>query len=153
MQEIQKREKFKYIEAGGRRWKVCKLDATTAAYIGYKVLMQALPMGLEGMLGLPKMEKRQGLTLMNKQEFRELVMDCLNACYEIKEAGGQELPVRAVTDTGAYGVEGLDDDLGLLVLLLFNVLSFNLAGFFGGKGLSLTDMLSPSDTNPADAKT
>jgi hypothetical protein len=152
MQEVKKRENFKIVNAAERKWKITKLDAMTAAYIGYKIVMQAVPMGLEQMLKLPA-TNRQNLALMSMQDFKELITLCLGACYELQAVNGSELPVKAVLDSGAYGVQGLEDDTKLLITLVFNVIMFNLTGFFGESALKGMSERLPADMFPANAKT
>jgi len=128
---MEKRETFKIIELNGRKWRIGKFDALTGSYIAYKLLFQALPMGLDSQIGnLPK-----GRETMSKDEFLALQRDCLSICQELKNVGGVDTPMVVMMPDGRWGVDGLQDDTVTVLALTAHALIFNVASFFEGDAL------------------
>jgi hypothetical protein len=123
-----KREKFKDVELHGRKWRIAKFDALTGSYVAYKLLFQMLPTPIEAQMEGVKLPA--GRSTMSKAEFVDLQKDCLAACSELIMVGSQIAPIPVITSVGAWGVEGVEDDLMLAMLLTVHCLVFNVAGFF-----------------------
>ena len=118
------KEKFKYIELGGRKWVIGKFDALTGSYIATKLMSSALPSGMEKQMeGVPL---PKGRSFMSREEFMELQIECLKVCYEDLKAG--KAPVMGANN--AWGVADVDDDMVLVMSLTIHVLIHNVAGFF-----------------------
>lgn len=136
MDEIKKRETYKDVKIGDRNFRIEKFDAYTGSYIAYKLMSEALPMGLGNQLGLPDTQK----VSMSKKDFMELQKDCLGVCYEHLPAG--ITPV--LNDNGSFAVNGLEKDPKTVIVLTIHALLFNVSSFFDenlldsiAKGLSL----------------
>jgi hypothetical protein len=127
MEKVEKRETFKVVEMGGRKFRIEKFDALTGSYIAYTLLNLALPPMLGKQLagsGIPVGGSSEG-RMMSKQEFFEFQKDCLGACYEVLD--GNTPPV--MTENG-FGVIGLEKDLSTVLMLTVHVLLFNVLSFF-----------------------
>lgn len=125
-----KRETSKIIEVSGRKFKIEKFDALTGSYIAFTLMEKFLPMGLEAKAGLANMPK--GRELLSREEFTQLQKDCLGVVSEILPAGAR--PV--IAENGYWGVNDIEKDTRLVILLTIHALAFNIAGFFDGEGLS-----------------
>lgn len=125
-----KRETEKIVTISGRKFKIEKFDALTGSYIAFMLIEKFLPMGLEAKLGLPSMPT--GREMMSRAEFAALQKDCLGVVSEV-------LPARAapvIAENGSWGIENIEKDTRLVLLLTVHALAFNVAGFFDGEGLS-----------------
>lgn len=128
-----KKETFKDVEVGGRKWRIGKFDALTGSYILYQVMSGVLPMGIETQMtgmGLPK-----GRGMMSKEDFISLQKECLGVCYELVTVGANNNPVPVILSNGAWGVEGINDDLNIVIALTVHSLLFNLISFFDESAL------------------
>jgi hypothetical protein len=123
------KEKFKYIELGGRKWVIGKFDALTGSYIAAKLMATALPKGMEQQMNMPNLPK--GRSFMSREEFQELQIECLKVCYEDLPAG--KAPVMGANN--AWGVADIEDDMVLVISLTIHALIHNVAGFFEGNAL------------------
>jgi hypothetical protein len=153
MEKVEKRETFKIVEMGERKFRIEKFDALTGSYIAYQLLNLALPPMLGGLLAkfeipLAVAGESQG-RMMSKQEFFEFQKDCLKACFEVLPGAkpGADAPV--MRDDRTYGVIGLEQDTATVLMLTAHVLLFNVQSFFEDgpwTGL-ITDLqtLMPSD--------
>ena len=74
----------------------------------------------------------QNRTGMTKQEFTKLLKDCLSVVYETLPVGDR--PV--FNDKGTWGLNEMQDNTPLVLLLAVNVLIFNIGDFFAANGLS-----------------
>lgn len=142
-----KREMFKEVEVSGRKFKIGKLDALTGSYITTLVLMQMLPFGDAQITG----EARKNTSLMSKDTFFDVQMDCLKVVTELKDIGGNMAPLPVMLSDGRWGVEGLDTDTMTVLTLTLHALIFNIADFFQGDVLD--NLIKPiSDLSPFNAK-
>jgi hypothetical protein len=111
------------------------MDAMTGSYVLYTIMTQALPR----LPGIPK--ELTGLSndsnVMSKEAFKSLQRDCLSACQEIivKDVQ-QEFPVNVILANGSWGVEGISDDVMLVVALTVHSLLFNVISFFDESALN-----------------
>lgn len=140
-----KRETSKIIEISGRKFQIEKFDALTGSYIAFTLLEKFLPLGMEAKAGLSGMPKER--TPMSKQEFTALQKDCLGAVSEILQAGSRPI----LNSNGTWGVQDIERDTQLVVLLTIHALAFNVAGFFDGEGLTGLKA-SLADIFPANSK-
>lgn len=125
---IKKREAFKDVELGGRRWRIGRFDAMTGSYITMLVLMQMLPMGLDEQIGIGSIGK--GRSLMDKKTFFDVQSDCLKVCSELQQVGESVAPVMVMLPDGRWGVGGVEDDITIILALTVHTLIFNISDFF-----------------------
>lgn len=146
---VKKREAFKDVEVGGRRWRIGRFDAMTGSYITMLVLMQMLPMGLDEQVGLGTLGK--GRSLMDKQTFFDVQADCLKICSELQTVGDSVAPIPVMLSDGRWGVGGVENDVTTILALTIHTLIFNISDFFQEGALNdLTKTFS--DTNLFNAK-
>jgi hypothetical protein len=154
------RETSKIVTIKGDRWKIGKFDARTGSYIAYKLLFQLLPMGMELNLQKVAIESGQSFTLpegrstMSKDEFIEIQTECLLVCSKLIMVGEVETAMPILMQGGRWGIEGISDDIFLVMMLTIHCLAFNVSGFFDEdtlkelkenvKGLSLFSMFNVS---------
>jgi len=142
-----KRELFKDIELGGRKWRIGKFDAFTGSFMLIKVTSIISPLlknidfkdvkKASDISGLNFTEMLAGITNLSEQDFNYIQKKCLGVCCECLPA--DFTPV--LNENGTFGVMELENDtstvLGLTVhALMFNVTSFfdeNLLGSLKGK--------------------
>lgn len=138
---IKKREAFKDVELGGRRWRIGRFDAMTGSYITMLVLMQMLPMGLDEQIGIGSIGK--GRSLMDKKTFFDVQSDCLKVCSELQQVGESVAPVMVMLPDGRWGVGGVEDDITIILALTVHTLIFNISDFFQEDALKdLTSTMS-----------
>jgi hypothetical protein len=143
------RETFKDVDVRGRKFRINKFDALTGSYVIYTVLTQVLPMGMgKKVAGL---EESSNLPAMTKEKFRELQMDCLRVCSEIKPAGNSIVPVPVLMADGRWGIEDLENDSTMVMALTIQALGYNVQSFFEGDALTLFKDMFQS-LNASDAK-
>ena len=131
------RAKEKTVELFGRKFKIKKFDAFTGSYILFTIMQKVLPAGMENQIPgensaslsetLP-----QNRSSMTKQEFTKLLRDCLTVVSETLPAGDR--PV--FNENGTWGLNDMEDNAPLVLLLAVNVLIFNIGDFFAANGLS-----------------
>lgn len=73
----------------------------------------------------------RALASISKEELHDFEKQCLNNVDMMKPAGWQR-----VMSGEAFGVDEVEYDPILALLLCYDVVEFNFSGFFGGKGLS-----------------
>ena len=145
-----KRESFKDIDIQGRKWRITRFDALTGSYIAYKLLFQMLPMGIEE--NVPGMNLPKGRSLMTKEEFVDLQKDCLAVCSELTVVGNQQVPIPILMRGGSWAIDGIDQDIMLVMVLTMHCLVFNISSFFEQDALNdLTDSFKA--LNPFNAST
>lgn len=125
---VKKREAFKDIDLGGRKWRVGRFDAMTGSYITMLVLMQMLPMGMDEQVGIGSVSK--GRSLMDKKTFFDVQADCLKICSELQQVGDSVAPIPVMLDDGRWGVGGIEDDMPTILALTIQTLIFNISDFF-----------------------
>lgn len=140
------RENSKIIEVGKRKFKIEKFDAFTGSYIAFTLMEKFLPMGLEQKAGFQNMPKNR--TLLSREEFIKMQKDCLSVVSEVLPA--RSAPI--LNENGSWGVNDIERNTQLVLILTIHSLAFNIADFFGGEGLKEL-MSSLADIFPADMLT
>lgn len=136
-----KREMYKEIDLGGRKWRIGRFDALTGSYITTLLMMQMLPMGMEDQMGLSSMAA--GRSLMNKQTFFDVQKDCLRVVHELKLVGDMMAPMPLMLEDGRWGVADIENDVPTILGLTIQALVFNISDFFQEGALNdLTKVLS-----------
>lgn len=120
---MEKRETSKIFEFGDRTWHIGKFNAWVGSYIAYKLMAEALPMGIGKQAGVPT---PKGSKQMNRADFTELQKDCLGVCSE--QLPGGLVPV--LNSEGNFAVVGLEHDTKTVLALTIQALVFNVADFF-----------------------
>lgn len=134
---MQPREKEKTVEVFGRKFKISKFDAFTGSYILFQLLEKVLPMGAEERIpgeGSASLAETlpQGRTLMSKAEFIKLQRDCLSVVSEVLPAG----PRPVFNANGTWGLNDMENNTPLVIMLTIHALVFNIGDFFAAGGLS-----------------
>lgn len=114
------RETFKDIELFERKWRIGKVDALTGSNI------------LRKFLGSGAQNAQQFVGTLTDEEFSSIQKGCLKSCYEIKTVGTQDMPMPIVMVDGRWGVEGLENDTGMVFVMTVAALTYNLSSFFDG---------------------
>ena len=131
--------KDKIIEAGGKRYKLTKLDADAGSYVAFKLAGVALPLmnGLSGKVSRDDMQLlSQAITSMGSQEFTEVQKILLSTVLALETSGGVDMPVPVLKADGTYTDEDLRTDAKTVIALTIQAALFNIGGFFDGEGLS-----------------
>ena len=132
---MEKREEYRDIELGGKKWRIGRFDALTGSYITTKILMQALPFIDEQVTGGVLSSKRS--SSMSKTDFFEIQTDCLKVCSQLQMVGAIETPVPVMLPDGRWGVgDGINTDMTTVIGLTAHVLIFNITDFFQGNTLN-----------------
>jgi hypothetical protein len=143
--EIEKRPKLKDVKVNGRDFRVKKFDALTGSYIAYRLMAEALPMGIGRAVGIPENASSKA---MSKQDFIEIQKDCLRVCFEILPAG----EICIMGENGQFAVSGLEDDASTVLALTVHSIMHNISGFFG-EGLLDSITKGMSNISQRDART
>jgi hypothetical protein len=138
------RQTQKTVEIQGRKFTIRAFDAFTGAYIAFELMEKMMPMGMEEKVAKmlqaegksPELMLPQSRALMTKGEFNSFIRDCLSVVSE--QLAGREAPV--LNKNGSWGVQDIENNTMLLLLLVINALAFNVADFFTGDGLK--DLMS-----------
>ena len=135
------RETEKIVEVLGRKFKIKKFDAFTGSYIMFQLMEKVLPMALEskvpveteqGTVGTLQNELPANRMHMSRKEFETLQRDCLSVVSEVLPAG-----TRPVFNTnGTWGLNDMEHNTMLVLLLTIHALAFNVGDFFAAGGLS-----------------
>lgn len=133
------RQTEKTVEIQGRKFTIKAFDAFTGAYVAFTLMEKMMPMGMEEkvMKALqaegknPELMLQQSRALMTKGEFNSFIRDCLSAVSE--QLKGRECPV--LNKNGSWGIQDIENNTMLLILLVVHALTFNVADFFTGDGL------------------
>lgn len=131
--------KDKIIEAGGKRYKLTKLDADAGSYVAFKLAGVALPLmnGLSGKVSRDDMKLlSQAIASMGRQEFTEVQKILLSTVLALETSGGVDMPVPVLKADGTYTDEDLRTDAKTVIALTIQAALFNIGGFFDGEGLS-----------------
>jgi len=137
-----KRETFKDVTIGEKKFRIGKFDAQTGSYIVYQLLSNFLPMIAKN--GLPNLDEKadtvlekitSSLPLMPREQFFQLQKDCLYVCNEIALAGNVETPIPVVLSDGSFCDKEMECDVVITMALMIHALVFNVSGFFGASGL------------------
>ena len=130
MEEIRRREKYQEFNIGEAKYRVRKFDAMTGSFIAFTIAQKALPAIMESQLGLDGTGRPQ----MSKNEFMDLLNECLSVAEIEKQAGF--LPI---LDGNGHLDLSLEDDTFTVMIIAMRAIKFNLESFFseeGGKALS-----------------
>lgn len=160
---MQKREVFKDIELSGRKWRIQKFTPLTGSYILYQLMYTMIPLGFDemvlsavgnqsgtdvgGLLGSMGMAVQR--TMMTRQQFVDLQMDCLKVCKELRPLGNDEAALDILMPDGRWAVE--EPDVMTVLMLMGHALIFNLTSFFEGNALS-EGLKTLRDLAPSGAK-
>lgn len=139
------REDSKIVEIAGRKFKITKMDAFTGGYILFTLIEKVLPSMLAYKFGATEEKPAEfsGSTedvmkampkiklALSKEEFNNLLKDALSAVYEVLPA--RSAPI--MNANGSWGVEGLEHNTQIVMILAVQSLAFNVIDFFGGEGL------------------
>ena len=144
------RQTEKTVEIQGRKFTIRTFDAFTGAYIAFTLMEKMMPMGMEEKVTKtlqaegknPEFMLPQSRALMTKGEFNSFIRDCLTVVSE--QLAGRDAPI--LNKNGSWGVADIENNTMLLILLVINALTFNIADFFTGDGLkdlqsSLQDLM------------
>lgn len=143
-----KREKYKEIDLGGKRWRIGRFDALTGSYISTLLVMQLLPLGLGNALGLENVSG--GKTLMSKETFIDVQKDCLKVVCELKLVGDVVMPLPVMLEDGRWGIGEIEDDAPTVMGLTIQALIFNISDFF--EEGALNDLMDKfMGTSPSNA--
>lgn len=129
------RETFKDVDIAGRKFRINKFDALTGSYIIYTVMTQILPMGMGKKID--GLDESSSMPIMSKEKFREIQIDCLKACSEIKPAGNSIAPMPIMMSDGRWASEEYENDAPLVMALTVQVLGYNIQNFLEGNALKL----------------
>jgi hypothetical protein len=143
--EIEKRPNFKDVKVNGRNFRVKKFDALTGSYIAYRLMAEALPMGVGKAVGIPESASPKA---MSKQDFIEIQKDCLRVCFEILPAG----ETCVMGENGQFAASGLEEDASTVLALTVHSIMHNVSGFFG-EGLLDSIAKGMSSISQQDART
>ena len=120
------RETEKMIEVMGRKFKIGKFDAFTGSYILFQLFEKIVPMGSL------QQELPKNRMAMNKEEFVKLQRDCLSVISEVLPAG----PRPIFNENGSWGLNDIEHNTPLVILLTIHALAFNVGDFFAAGGLT-----------------
>lgn len=135
------RETEKTVDVMGRKFKIKKFDAFTGSYIMFQMMEKVLPMALEakvpvetgqGAVGTLQNELPANRMHMSRQEFETLQRDCLSVVSEVLPAG----PRPVLNPNGTWGLNDVEHNTMLVLLLTIHALAFNVGDFFAAGGLS-----------------
>jgi hypothetical protein len=122
-----KREEFKDVEINGKKWRIGRFDALTGSWIATSLVFSALPMGLD----LKTSGATSSGTIINKETFKEIQIECLKVVSELTETdNGQLLPILVLLEDGRWSNKELSKDMTLAINLTIQVLIFNMSDFF-----------------------
>jgi len=86
----------------------------------------------------------KALSSISKEELYDFQKECLHRCDMLKDAGWQKVMIG-----DNFGVQEVEYDPILALMLCFDVVQFNFSSFFGGKGLS--SLLNPQSISKRNA--
>jgi hypothetical protein len=138
---VDKKESSKIVEINGRRFKFNRMDALTGSYVATKLLSKlssvamAIVAGAVDDMNLIAIEIAREISSLNKNEFFELEMDALGVVDELKNVTGMDDAIPIRHSGGTWAVEGIKDDIVLLMPLVVHSIMFNLSPFFDGDAL------------------
>ena len=131
------KEKEKFIDVNGQRYKLTKLDADTGSYVAFKIAGVALPllMGVQGKVTKDNIKLlSQAIASMNRADFLEVQKALLGTVVKIQSAGGVDMPMPVLKADGSYAEDELRQDAQTVISLTIQAALFNVGGFFSGQG-------------------
>ncbi len=126
--------KEKFVEVGGKRFKLTKLDADAGSYVAFKLAGVALPLaqGLSGDISSADMDLlSQAIASMNRRDFTEIQRILLGTVQRIENSGGVDMPMPVLKADGSYVDDDLRTDAQSVIALTIQAAMFNISGFFG----------------------
>jgi hypothetical protein len=121
-----KRETFKDIEEGGRKWRIGKWDARLAQYWVNKLVMSGGRVSEHSSPEEIQAVVAQNIASLGKPDYFDFQKDCLKVCAELQEmANGQVSPVPVLRIDGSWNVEGLDYDMKTVMALTMTAFTFS----------------------------
>ena len=127
------KQKTKYVEIEGKKYRINKLDARTACYIATKLAF-LLAGNFAGETDVNTETLQSALNGLNKSTFFELQNDCLRAVQYMRTIDGQEMPEAVLKADGTFTDSELEYNFYVVGRLTIEVLMFNVSNFFGEKG-------------------
>lgn len=128
-------ETFKDVELQKRKFRIGKFDALTGSYVAFVVISQLAPLlGKEGNVEGEKIVT-SAPSILPKEVFFEIQKSCLQVCSEIVMVGNVVTPMPVMLKDGRWGIDGIENDAGLAMMLTVQVLGFNMQSFFAGNAL------------------
>lgn len=129
-------EIYKKVELSGRSWIIKKFDSRSGLKMARLVMSKLQPLmpllaaaeGKDSTLGKGQTYSAAFGILgeLSDEDIDSLVDKCLRVCYEDLPAGMQ--PV--MDERGNFGVEGVEYDMGLTLMLCYEAISWGAADFF-----------------------
>jgi|GEM_PF-6062904 hypothetical protein len=138
--EKQKREIFKDVTIGEKAYRLGRFSPLMGGYMLYK-LMTGLVGPILPMINLPASVKQfispagASSVKLSKEDFLELERDCLSVVSAAQDIKGTVIYVPVLRDDGSWNVQDLEDDTKSVLLLLGQVMGWNLQGFFSEAAL------------------
>jgi hypothetical protein len=138
--EKQKRETFKDVAIEGKSYRIGKFSPLLGGYMLYKLLtgfvgpilpMINLPASVKGFI-LPS---GAGNVKLSKEDFIELERDCLSVVTVPQDIRGTIVYMPVIRDDGTWNVPNLEEDMKGVMLLIGQVIGFNMQGFFSEAAL------------------
>ena len=130
---------YKLVTIGKRKFRVNRFDAFTGSYILFTITEKVLPAVLasqgkntkgEDAFNFGDVVQKMRLAL-SREEFKALQLDCLRVCQEILPAGNMDV----IGENGQFGVQGLENNMSIVLQLTIHALMFNMLDFFKESGL------------------
>ena len=129
------RETFKDVDVQKRKFRIGKFDALTGSYIAFVVISQLMPiMGKDQSVDEGKIAM-SAPSILPKEVFFEIQKSCLQVCSEIIMIGDVVSPMPVMLKDGRWGIQDIENDAGLAMMLTVQVLGYNMQSFFAGNAL------------------
>lgn len=127
-------ELYNRVELKERQWIIQKFDARTGMKMARLVMSRAQPL-MPLLRGGGELSEDKSFSAvfavlggLEDEDIDKIVDTCLRFCYEDLPAGRQ-----AVIDrNGNYGVEGVEYDMGLTLMLCYEAIKWGASDFFDG---------------------
>ena len=119
-----KKNDFKEVMIGEQKYRVTRFTAETGSWIAFKVLMSALPAGIDASLPIPL---PKGRDVMSKADFLDIQRECLRVCFSVTD---DNLVNPLMTADGRYTDPEISHDMVLVIALTVHTLLFNIMPFF-----------------------
>lgn len=129
------KDRYKFIELDGQKYRIEKMSARTALYIGSQLAM-VLMGGASKEQSINSEAVQSALSSLSKETFFGILNDCLKTVNKITEANGAQMPEPVLKTDGSFVDPDMEYDISAVLRLTVEVLMFNVSNFFGGKGLS-----------------
>lgn len=130
------KHKMKVVEAGGRKYRLSKLDARSASYLAMKVAVILGPYlgqsdsSQAGTAGLAK-----ELSSLPRAEFDEIQTMLLQTVALLTDVEGTPMPQPIIRADGQFVDQDMVYDAKTVMMLTVQAAVFNIGDFFGDGGL------------------